>query len=158
MNEIDKTIKTIQVGNFYLIHDGSKSGHPGYVLWLNNEFNLYLLAKFGTTPNEHNIHFPHPVGKNIEHSYLYKKLFLGKRRDLGKKQFTDMKIQQKDVNFILKNTNLSEPTESKSINRKDRRRYKKTLFQGQLSDQMVLHDIYKVIKSHKNVKQKVLNK
>ena len=25
--------KIIEIGKFYLIHDGSKTGHPGLVIW-----------------------------------------------------------------------------------------------------------------------------
>ena len=41
-----KPIKNIEVGKFYFIHDGSKTGHPGYVVWKDDEKNRYLVVRF----------------------------------------------------------------------------------------------------------------
>ena len=38
----DRPIKNIEVGKFYLIHDGSKTGHPGLVVWESKEKNIYF--------------------------------------------------------------------------------------------------------------------
>ena len=45
---MDKKIitKVIEVGKFYLIHDGSKTGHPGFVVWKDDAINRYILVKF----------------------------------------------------------------------------------------------------------------
>ena len=37
-------IKNIEVGKFYLIHGGSKTGHPGFVVWKDDNANRYLLV------------------------------------------------------------------------------------------------------------------
>ena len=37
--------KTIEVGKFYLIHDGSKTGHPGLVVWKDDIANRYLVIR-----------------------------------------------------------------------------------------------------------------
>lgn len=39
-------IKKIELGKFYTIHDGSKNGHPGLIVWKNDELNRYLVVKF----------------------------------------------------------------------------------------------------------------
>ena len=45
----NQTIKNIEVGKFYLIHDGSRTGHPGLVVWKDDEKNTddpgYLLLR-----------------------------------------------------------------------------------------------------------------
>ena len=38
---LPKSIKQIDVGKFYLIHDGSRTGHPGFVVWKDDEANRY---------------------------------------------------------------------------------------------------------------------
>ena len=42
----NKKHKTIIINNFYLVHDGSKTGHPGLVIWKDDEANRYLLVRF----------------------------------------------------------------------------------------------------------------
>lgn len=162
-------IKNLEVGKFYLIHDGSKTGHPGIIVWKNNNLNLYVAIKFGSSTNPKNIQFPHTVGKMIQKSYLYKKPFLGKRKDFGAKSFDDLTLLQEDFEFIYSNIDLDNPFESKDIKSKDRRNYKrlakeKLLFQEQLSYPKVLHDtnnihnsktvVNKNNKENKNGKQK----
>ena len=88
-NNISK--KTIEVGKFYLIHDGSKTGHPGLVVWKNDELNLYIAIKFGTSKTDDNIKLKQNLISNV-HNYMYKRLFVGKRKDFGSKAFTDMII------------------------------------------------------------------
>ena len=40
-NQTNNT-RTIEVGKFYLMFDGSRTGHPGYVLWKDDSKNRYL--------------------------------------------------------------------------------------------------------------------
>ena len=116
--------KIIEVGKFYFIHDGSKSGHPGFVIWKDDERNLYLAIKFGTSPNEHNFPFVHPVGENTDKSYVYKRAFLGKRKDYIKRSLPDMKISESESNVLLTKIDLLNPVFSTNINRKDRKYYR----------------------------------
>ena len=57
-------IKVIEVGKFYLIHDGSYPGHPGLIVWKEDHANLYLAIKFGTTKNKENTEFKYCIGQN----------------------------------------------------------------------------------------------
>ena len=123
---IDK-IKILEVGKFYLIHDGSKTGHPGLIIWKDDEHNLYLAIKFGTSKNEHNIRFKHPVGIGVKQSYFYKKSFLGKRRDFGSISFNDMIVTSTEMTSLKNGVDIMNPTFSSSINRKDKRFYKRTI-------------------------------
>jgi len=73
-----QSLKIIKVNHFYLIHDGSRNGHPGLVFWKDDIANLYLAIKFGTTKNQNNASLKHPISKNIMNSYVYKKTFIVK--------------------------------------------------------------------------------
>ena len=37
-------IKNIEVGKFYLVYDGSKTGHPGFIIWKDDLKNRYLVV------------------------------------------------------------------------------------------------------------------
>lgn len=36
--------KNIEIGKFYLIHDGSKTGHHGFIVWKDDENNRCLVV------------------------------------------------------------------------------------------------------------------
>ena len=123
----NKCIKNIEVGKFYLIHDGSKTGHPGFVIWKNDIYNLYLFIKVGTTKNNNNEILKESLSNDKATHYIYKRPFLGKRKDFGSKVFKDMLVSEelKSLADIISKTN---PVESQSINRKDRYHFKKLFF------------------------------
>ena len=115
--------KIIKTGKFYLLHDGSKIGHPGYVVWKDDEGNLYLAVKFGSTKNDKNLKFDFPISKDVSVSYIYKRPFLGKRKDYGK-ELTKLFPLDSNNNMIF-NISSNEPVFSKTLSRNDKRRYKK---------------------------------
>ena len=39
-------IKNIEIGKFYFIHDGSKTGHPGLIISKDDNANRYLVVRF----------------------------------------------------------------------------------------------------------------
>ena len=47
--------KKIELGKFYFIHDGSKTGHPGLVIWKDDENNRYLVVRFDS--DKYNVDF-----------------------------------------------------------------------------------------------------
>jgi len=118
-------VKSIEVGRFYFIHDQSLVGHPGLIIWKNDENNLYLAIKFGSSPNVHNIKFTRPVGDRVKTTYVYKRPFLGKRRDFSKKELTDMIITTEEFSIVKGLVNLTNPVFSQSINRKSKRAFKR---------------------------------
>ena len=151
--------KVIEVGKFYLIHDGSKTGHPGFIFWCDQNLNIYLAIKFGTSKNPKNIEFLHAVGNGIAQSFIYKKAFLGKRKDFSSTPFEDMIITKSDLLFIKQNIDIANPIESSNIRSKDRRNFKrlykrKPLIQGQLSYPKVLHDSNNIQNTPKTVNKK----
>ena len=103
--------KNIEVGKFYLIFDGSRTGHPGFVVWKDDEKNRYLIIKFdsdkkGDTPKKnrgvrHISELKHIIGGNIVRSYAKNRPLLCKRRDIGK-EFSDLKIHPDDMKLITK--------------------------------------------------------
>ena len=101
--------KTIEVGKFYFIHDGSKSGHPGYIVWKDDEKNRYLVVrfdcdKFGDIPKKdrgirHISEIKHTIGGDIARSYVKNRPLLCKRRDIGK-ELKDLYLHPEDVKII----------------------------------------------------------
>ena len=47
-----KKVKPIIKGYFYHVHEGSETGHPGFVYWKSDRKNLYLLITTGTSGGE----------------------------------------------------------------------------------------------------------
>ena len=101
MKNYKKTIKNIQKGKFYHIHEGSPTGHPGMVYWKNDKRNLYLAITTDSTAGEHRTRLSTPTSSEVEHSFVYNRPTLAKRRDIGG-QYRDMKFTKNDKN-ILKN-------------------------------------------------------
>ena len=133
-----ETTKLIEVGTFHQIFDGSKSGHPGYIVWKNDEHNLYLAIKFGTSPNKNNFKMNYAIRKGDKENLVYLKPFLGKRKNFGKNELTEMSISDDKLNEILNDIDISEASYSADIRRQDKRFFKwaikNPLYQGQLSD------------------------
>ena len=119
-----KNIKNIELGRFYFIYDGSESGHPGYIVWKNEEANLFLAIKIGTSKNKANRRLSKSLSRDVSTHYIYVRPFLGKRKDFGYNRF--LKVEA-STELIEKSKQIKEmhPVESKSINRKDRRNCKR---------------------------------
>ena len=136
-SSLEKQTKVIEVGNFYLIHDGSKTGHPGLIIWRDEVKNLYLAIKFGTTSSKDNFKLQCALSNDITTSYCYKRLFLGKKKNFGSKQLTKLTISNHDLSALIKKFDFLNPTYSQDIHRKDKRFFKwaikNPLYQGQLS-------------------------
>lgn len=104
--EDNKTIKNIEVGKFYLIHDGSKTGHPGLVVWKDDESNKYLVVltesdKEGNiskreSDKRHLSDLSHPTEEKVVRSYVKNRPMLCKRRDIGSKELIGMSFHQDD--------------------------------------------------------------
>lgn len=122
-----KTIfnKKLKKGRFYLVHEGSKTGHPGMIYWKNDNKNLYLALTTGTSYNKMLIRLYYPTAKNIKISYVNKKLFLGKRKDFGGIEKVNLKFNKKDKKMILREISKKEPRYSKNISRKDKNYFRR---------------------------------
>ena len=109
-NTQNKKPKNIEVGKFYLIHDGSKTGHPGYVVWKDDDKNRYLVIrtdsdKFGDTPKKkrgekHITLLKHPTEKRVMNSYVHNRPMMCKRKDIGSKELLGMSFHKEDIKLI----------------------------------------------------------
>lgn len=155
---LEKPTKVIEVGKFYQIFDGSKSGHPGYIIWKNDEHNLYLAIKFGTTKNKNNTPMHYSIKSGDKENLIYLKAFLGKRKNFGKNELTEMNITNEKFMEVLSTIDFINPSYSADITRKDRRFFrwaiKNPLYQGQLSDPKGPADDNNIQKEDKDVNKK----
>ena len=110
MSDNKTTIKNIEIGKFYLIHDGSKTGHPGFVIWKNDEANLYLVVITESDKNgnaskrkndkRHLTDLSHPTEEKVVKSYVKNRPMLCKRKDIGSKELIGMIIHHDDKPII----------------------------------------------------------
>ena len=87
-------VKKIEVGNFYFIHDGSRTGHPGLVVWKDDEKNRYLVIRFDSDKFDvestkeqrkvkHITKLKHSIDNKVMNSYVRNRPTLCKRKDIG---------------------------------------------------------------------------
>ena len=120
--ENNVSTKRIEVGKFYFIHDGSKTGHPGYVVWKDDEANRYLVVitesdKSGNASKRemdkrHLTDLDHLTDDQVVKSYIKKRLMLCKRRDIGK-ELIRMKFHSDDlskVDYVSKQNPINGPS------------------------------------------------
>lgn len=122
-NKSTTPTKIIEVGKFYLIHDGSRTGHPGYVVWKDDEKNRYLVVitesdKEGNlskreTDKRHLTNLDYPTETKVIKSYIKKRPMLCKRRDIGNKELIGMKFHLADLEKV-EIVSKQEPTLSPS--------------------------------------------
>ena len=153
--QVDTQIKMIEVGKFYLIFEGSKTGHPGYIIWKNDEHNLYLAIKFGTTPNKNNKKINCVLREGDKENFVFDKSFLGKRKNIGKKELDEMNITEEKLKELLSTIDITKPNYSPDIHRNDKRFFKwaikNPLYQGQLSCPKGTADVNNIQKDKKIV-------
>mgnify|MGYP006872976980 CR=1 FL=1 len=119
----DKT-KNIEVGEFYFVHDGSKTGHPGFVVWKDDKANRYLVVRFDSDKFDveltkeqrkikHITKLKHPTSNLVMNSYVHNRPMLCKRKDIGSK-LSGLSISLEDMN-IIETISKREPELSRSI-------------------------------------------
>lgn len=124
-NKTDST-KSIEVGKFYLVFDGSKTGHPGLVIWKDDDANRYLVIRFdsdkpGEVPKKdrgikHITKLSHVIEPCIVNSYAKNRPLLCKRKDIGK-VWAGLVIHQDDW-AIIDAISKKEPEISNSLKSK----------------------------------------
>jgi len=119
-----QAIKNISVGKFYLIYDGSYPGHPGLIVWKDDKANLYLAIKFGTSSVKNNVLFKYPIDEKITNSYVFKRFFLGKRKDFGSHALDRLHVKEEDILQLLKTLDFDNPLCSKNISGRNLHTYK----------------------------------
>ena len=121
---VDKnSIKNIEIGKFYFIHDDSACGHPGYVVWKDDDTNRYLVIrtdsdKEGDVPKidrgvRHITKLEHIIGGDIVCSYVKNRPMLCKRKDLGV-MLPDLSFHPDDMK-IVEEVSKREPQLSRSL-------------------------------------------
>ncbi len=112
-----------------MTHDGSKTGHPGYIYWKNDNKNLYLAITTGTSEsnNDHFIKLSKPISQNSKISYANKKPFLGNRRDFGSKELNGFKFDIGDYEILIR-ISKNNPRTGKRIKNSDIKLTKDTKF------------------------------
>lgn len=115
--------KKLLKGRFYAVHEGSPKGHPGKLYWKNDNKNLYLFIKTGTTPSPDNIVLIVPTAKGVKKSYVYKRPVLAKRKDVGS-ELPSMRFGKPDKKKIREISRMPF-SETSSIGRSDRRYVKR---------------------------------
>ena len=114
--------KIIEIGKFYLIHDGSKTGHPGFVMQKDDKANRYLVVitesdKTGNvskrkTDKRHLTDLDYPTEDKVVKSYIKKRPMLCKRKDIGK-ELIGMSFHPSDydkVEFVSKQIPIKAPS------------------------------------------------
>ena len=94
--------KKLRKGKFYIVYDGSETGHPGMIYWKNDNKNLYLAIITGTSYSKNVITLRFTTDRNVKKSFVNKKPFLGKRKDYGYKELKGMKFNKRDKKKIIR--------------------------------------------------------
>ena len=104
-----KTIKKIEVGKFYFIHDESSTGHPGFIVRKDDEKNRYLVILTESDKINHKtkkskgarhlIQLKHTTAKNIVRSYIKTRPLICKRKDIGI-PLPDIKFHTVDMKIV----------------------------------------------------------
>lgn len=119
-------MKNIKNNTFHIIHEGSKTGHPGMIYWKSDENNLYLAITTGSTEfnNEHFLKLNKVTSEDVKTSFINKRPLLAKRKDIAEKEITNMSFKLEDYEIILK-VKKNKPRYTPSINRHDKLAFRK---------------------------------
>ncbi len=131
MDNKTETTRVIEIGKFYLVFDGSRTGHPGLVIWKDDNANLYLIIRTESDKEgkiskrvlerQHLIDLKHPTDISVIKSYVRSKPLMCKRKDIGKKELIGMSIHPDDLQ-IIETVSKRKPQYSKSFSKKYRKK------------------------------------
>ena len=103
-------IKNIEIGKFYIVHDGSKTGHPGYVFWKDDLANRYLVIRTDSDKpgavtkkekgEKHITKLKHTTEEKVVNSYVHNRPMMCKRKDIGSKELIGMKFDKDDMELV----------------------------------------------------------
>ena len=107
---LKKTIRIIEIGKFYLIYDGSPTGHPGFVLSADDLNNKYLVIRLdsdkpGDTTKEsrrvrHITKLKYPTSSDVVNSYVKNRPTMCKRKDIGGKPLDGIVFHPDDLKIV----------------------------------------------------------
>ena len=120
-------VKLIEVGKFYLIFDGSRTGHPGYVISKNESLNEYLVIRIDSDkPGEttkiqrgvrHITKLKHPTSSNVINSYVKNRPTICKKKDIGTKELVGISLHSDDL-VLVNEISSRNPEYSRSFKKK----------------------------------------
>ncbi|MCQ2802038.1 MAG: hypothetical protein MJ222_05405 [Bacilli bacterium] len=121
--------KNLRLGSFHTTFEGSESGHPGMIYWTDDEHNLYLAITTGSSEynDDHFEKLTIRTESGVEHSFVNKRPFLGRRKDFARTELSDMHFSINDLDILLRVT-ARDPREGTRIRSKDRRTAKRAKF------------------------------
>lgn len=106
---MEKIKRIIEINKFYFLHDGSKSGHPCFVVSKDDEANRYLVIRFDSdkfgepTKKErgvkHITKLSTPTSNSVKNSYVHNRPMKCKRKDIGI-PLPNLKLNKKDLSII----------------------------------------------------------
>ena len=100
----------LEIGKFYRILDGSKTGHPGRIFKIDYENKVYHAIITGSMTLEEfkrlglrkgYIKLSCPTDENIDISLIKKRPFAGDRNDYGEKEYPDMSFKEADIEIVI---------------------------------------------------------
>ena len=97
--------KHLQNGRFY-VHSDRNGGHPALLYKKRDQKNLYFIVVFTSSPGRNRIKLRHSLDPSRNNnSFVHDNPAISKRRDLGRKPLTRLKIHKEDkplIRFIEK--------------------------------------------------------
>ena len=112
--------KHIEKGRFYHVHEGSKTGHPGFVFWKNDKKNIYFLLTTDLSNGPHRTKLSKKIDpKGSVVGYINNRPLIAKRKDIGG-QRCDFRFDKTD-RALLQIISLRKWRFTKNVTRKDYR-------------------------------------
>ena len=89
-------LKHLQKGRFY-IHNDKKGGHPAFLYKKRDCKNMYFIIIFTSTTGPKRKKLKHSIEPNkVKESFVHNSPAIVKRRDLGSKHLSGIKIDKED--------------------------------------------------------------
>ena len=92
--------KHLQKGRFY-VHGDCNGGHPAFLYKKRDNKNLYFLVIFTSSPGKKRIRLKHSLdATRTKKSFVHDTPTISKRKDIGRKPLTRLKINKEDKPLI----------------------------------------------------------
>ena len=92
--------KHLQKGRFY-VHNDRNGGHPALLYKKRDQKNLYFIVMFTSSPGRNRIKLRYSLDPSRNNkSFVHDNPAISKRRDLGRKPLTRLKIHKEDKPLI----------------------------------------------------------
>ena len=92
--------KHLEKGSFYL-HNDRNGGHPSLLYKKRDKKNMYFVVVFTTKPGKKRTKLRFSIEpKSVKVTYVHNLPVVSKRKDMGKKELTRMKLSKEDKPLI----------------------------------------------------------